>query len=92
MKAKVTQFKKVEPIKLEPNDILIARLEEILIQAKEGDIRSMVFVGINAEGSVVDGWTMAQDYFDPYKILGGLHTITSEFCDFIKSERSADYD
>lgn len=51
---------------------LIATLEEMLVQAKRGEISSMAYAVVRGNGSCVEGWTAGRDTFTLFASINVL--------------------
>lgn len=60
---------------VEPLPKLVARLEEILAEAKAGRIRAIALAAVGTERTV---WTGILGEPSPYLLLGGLADVTFE--------------
>lgn len=64
-----------------PNQNLVDVLEDLLQQAKEGQLRTLIAVGLCADGDIVDGWFTDPhaEHINPYLLLGALTALQLEF-------------
>jgi hypothetical protein len=62
-----------------PNEELVKVLQDLLEQAKLGNLRSGIFLGMDKYANIVDCWNLDPDDMHVYALLGGLHVLMTEF-------------
>lgn len=68
----------------EPNGILIEALEVMLLQAKSGELRSLVGIGFDKIGNRLSFWYLEND--NVFQTLGAIAWLEHEYVEETKKE------